>query len=29
MIVQIGFPPRRIDIMISVTALAFEDAWIG
>ena len=27
MIVQIGIPPRRIDIMTSVTGLAFEDAW--
>ena len=29
MIVQIGFPPRRIDIMTSVTGLDFEDAWAG
>ena len=29
MVVQIGFPPRRIDIMTSVTGLAFEDAWTG
>lgn len=27
MIVQIGVPPRRIDVMTSVTGLAFEDAW--
>ena len=27
MIVQIGFPPRRIDIMTSVTGLVFEAAW--
>ena len=27
MIVQIGFPPRRIDILTSVTGLAFEEAW--
>ena len=27
MIVQIGLPPRRIDVMTSVTGLAFEDAW--
>ena len=26
-IVQIGFPPRRIDILTSVTGLAFEEAW--
>lgn len=26
-IVQLGVPPRRIDIMTSVTGLAFEDAW--
>ena len=26
-IVQIGLPPRRIDVMTSVTGLAFEDAW--
>jgi len=29
MIVQIGFPPRRIDVMTSVTGIAFEDAWAG
>ena len=28
-IVQIGFPPRRIDVMTSVTGIAFEDAWTG
>lgn len=27
MIVQVGVPPRRIDVMTSVTGLAFEDAW--
>ena len=27
MIVQLGFPPRRIDIMTSVIGLVFEDAW--
>jgi len=27
MIVQIGLPPRRIDVMTSVTALTFENAW--
>ena len=26
-IVQIGFPPRRIDIMTGVTGLVFETAW--
>ena len=29
MIVQIGFPPRRIDVMTSVTGITFEDAWTG
>ena len=28
-IVQIGAPPRRIDIMTSITEVAFEDAWRG
>ena len=28
-IVQLGFPPRRIDIMTSVTGLAFGEAWTG
>ena len=27
MIVQIGVPPRRIDVMTGVTGLAFEGAW--
>lgn len=27
MIVQVGVPPRRIDVMTSVTGIAFEDAW--
>ena len=27
MVVQIGIPPRRIDILTSVTGLMFEDAW--
>ena len=27
MIIQLGLPPRRIDIMTSVTGLAFETAW--
>lgn len=29
MIVQLGVPPRRIDIMTSVTGLVFEEAWTG
>ena len=28
-IVQLGVPPRRIDIITSVTGLEFEDAWAG
>lgn len=28
-IVQLGVPPRRIDIITSVTGLEFEDAWTG
>ena len=28
-VVQIGVPPRRIDLMTSVSGLAFEDAWPG
>jgi len=27
MVVQIGLPPRRIDVLTSVTGLAFDDAW--
>jgi hypothetical protein len=27
MVVQIGIPPRRIDVLTDVTGLAFEDAW--
>jgi len=27
MVVQIGLPPRRIDVMTGVTGLSFEDAW--
>jgi hypothetical protein len=26
-VVQIGLPPRRIDIMTSITGVGFEDAW--
>ena len=29
MIIQLGLPPRRIDIMTSVTGLVFEAAWTG
>ena len=29
MIVQLGVPPRRIDIITSVTGIGFEDAWVG
>ncbi len=28
-IVQLGVPPRRIDIITSVTGLGFEDSWVG
>ena len=27
MIVQLGVPPRRVDILTSVSGLVFEDAW--
>ncbi len=26
-VVQIGLPPRRIDLLTSITAVAFDDAW--
>ncbi|HET7291261.1 MAG TPA: hypothetical protein VFM88_02445 [Vicinamibacteria bacterium] len=26
-VVQVGLPPRRIDILTSITGVAFEDAW--
>ena len=26
-VVQIGLPPRRIDILTSITGVAFEEAW--
>lgn len=26
---QIGLPPRRIDILTSITGVAFDDAWAG
>ena len=29
MVVQIGLPPRRIDVLTGVTGLAFDDAWGG
>jgi len=28
-VIQIGLPPRRIDILTSITGVDFEDAWIG
>jgi hypothetical protein len=28
-VVQLGVPPRRIDVLTSITAVAFEDAWAG
>jgi hypothetical protein len=27
MVVQLGLPPRRIDILTSITGVEFEDAW--
>jgi hypothetical protein len=27
MVIQIGLPPRRIDVLTDVTGLQFEDAW--
>lgn len=29
MVVQVGLPPRRIDVLTGVTGLEFEDAWAG
>lgn len=29
LVVQIGVPPRRIDVLTGVTGLDFEDAWAG
>jgi hypothetical protein len=29
MVVQIGLPPRRIDVLTDVTGLAFDAAWAG
>jgi hypothetical protein len=28
-VVQIGLPPRRIDVLTSISGVAFEDAWAG
>lgn len=28
-VVQIGLPPRRIDMLTDVSGLAFDDAWAG
>jgi len=28
-VVQIGLPPRRIDILTSITGVGFDDAWAG
>lgn len=28
-VVQIGLPPRRIDVLTGVTGVEFEDAWAG
>jgi hypothetical protein len=27
MVIQIGLPPRRIDVLTGVSGLAFDDAW--
>jgi hypothetical protein len=27
MVVQLGFPPNRIDLLTSITGVGFEDAW--
>ena len=29
MVFQIGVPPRRIDLLTSLTGLAFPEAWVG
>lgn len=29
MVVQIGLPPRRIDVLTGVTGLEFAEAWAG
>jgi hypothetical protein len=28
-VVQIGLPPRRIDVLTSISGVRFEDAWTG
>lgn len=28
-VVQIGLPPRRIDVLTSITGVSFEEAWSG
>lgn len=28
-VVQLGFPPNRIDLMTSLTAVSFDEAWAG
>lgn len=28
-VIQLGVPPRRIDILTSITGVPFEDAWAG
>jgi hypothetical protein len=28
-VVQIGLPPRRIDLLTSISGIRFEDAWLG
>jgi hypothetical protein len=28
-VVQIGLPPRRIDILTSISGVAFDEAWSG
>jgi hypothetical protein len=29
MVVQIGLPPRRIDILTSISGVGFDEAWPG
>ncbi len=28
-VVQLGLPPRRIDVLTSISGVGFEDAWAG
>jgi hypothetical protein len=28
-VVQLGFPPNRIDLLTSITGVPFDDAWMG